>query len=387
MPNIFEYATKELSQDAFFCYLAAFALPENRQKFPLEARLADDFLVLCGLPVGEEIIRIKRQYCKIDILLITAHHILIIEDKTTSDEHGNQIACYVDAIRDLSRNDDNAFLFCDNKLKKICVCFLKTADYVRDYEFPDEDKYKNIQKPCSLRRKNIYELLKTYNGSDQILQSFRSHLATMEEKAGLQSSAIAEWTHYKWFSYLEKQLLQHSNGDRKSFNTGWVPTPDGSFYGCWFDYNSVYSPDKKTELMCAYKQMAIRFDGDGKTCQVDLCYKFYTTKTSKAVSEELADKCRNIADNLVSNLKTVVKYNKKTGWFKNNRKGTWCTYAYLRFADIDKKNHSGNLNDLPAQIYNFINDTSQAEKFAELINAEGNYIKEGNIWIPKFFDE
>jgi hypothetical protein len=42
---------------------------------------------------------------------------------------------------------------------------------------------------------------------------------------------------------------------------------------------------------------------------------------------------------------------------------------------------------LPAQIYNFINDTSQAEKFAELINAEGNYIKEGNIWIPKFFDE
>lgn len=384
-PNIFDYATKELSQDAFFCYLSSFALPENRTKFPVQANVADKFLQLCGLPANERPETVQQQYHKIDIMITTARYILIIEDKTASDEHSNQIARYIDLIRDIPDNDDNSFLFCNHSLKNICVCFLKTADYVRDYELPEEDKYSDIA-VCSLRRKDIYDLLQNDLGNDYILQSFFAYLHKKEERANILTDNVIDWSHYKWFAYLEKILLKHCHGNRKAFNMGWVPTPDGSFYGCWFDYNPIYTADKKTELLCAYKQMAIRFDKHGKTCQVDLCYKFYTAdklKKDTNISDKIISEHKNTATKLIDGLKTVVNYDKKKGWFNNNRCGKWRTYAYLRFSDIDKKHRTGTLDELLPALHNFIKDTSQTDKFIELVKTEGNYLQDKTIWLRK----
>jgi len=71
-PNIFDYATKELSQDVFFCYLSSFALSENRVKFPIPAGVADKFLQLCGLPINEKPEMIQQQYHKMTYLRLSA---------------------------------------------------------------------------------------------------------------------------------------------------------------------------------------------------------------------------------------------------------------------------------------------------------------------------
>lgn len=121
-PNIFDFATSELSQDAFICYMLNFDAP---------AKL---FLEKCNI-TGEKIVNIKRQYsantpkCKghIDILVETEKHYLIIEDKTGTNEHGNQIQRYCDALLKDSSSDKN---------KPIHACYVKT-DYLSEQEKND----------------------------------------------------------------------------------------------------------------------------------------------------------------------------------------------------------------------------------------------------------
>lgn len=94
-PNLFEFAPRELSQDAVFCYiLDCFNCPEKRQ-------LAVDFLELIGFPdVGLiDSVRIKRQEDRIDIkaevrYACGARRFLIMEDKVYTSEHDNQLQRY-----------------------------------------------------------------------------------------------------------------------------------------------------------------------------------------------------------------------------------------------------------------------------------------------------
>ena len=61
-PNIFDYATSELSQDAFICYLLAFGMDKYKKAYPREFKIAHLFLKKCGIPADEEILEIRKQY-------------------------------------------------------------------------------------------------------------------------------------------------------------------------------------------------------------------------------------------------------------------------------------------------------------------------------------
>ena len=84
-PNIFEFATKELSQDAVFCYiLDCFHAPKKKQ-------IAEKFLELLGVEDVDDIQRleIRRQEDDIDVKAIVnfrggAKKYIILEDKVYS---------------------------------------------------------------------------------------------------------------------------------------------------------------------------------------------------------------------------------------------------------------------------------------------------------------
>ena len=61
-PNIFDYATSELSQDAFICYLLEFGKEQYKNDFSKEYEIAHHFLEKCGIPFDEKIEEIKKQY-------------------------------------------------------------------------------------------------------------------------------------------------------------------------------------------------------------------------------------------------------------------------------------------------------------------------------------
>ena len=84
--NLFSFATKELSQDAFLCWCLNWY---NEPEAPLYS-MAKDLMALFGetdLP-DKLSLKIYQQWKKIDILLILPelNRVLIIEDKISSQE-------------------------------------------------------------------------------------------------------------------------------------------------------------------------------------------------------------------------------------------------------------------------------------------------------------
>ena len=95
MKNLFDYATKELSQDAFLCWLFA-----NYDEADLSSLVKELLTEFCDLSPDEIILNVEvwRQWRKIDIWYVIKTtqrekiH-LLVEDKTSSIEH-NQLENY-----------------------------------------------------------------------------------------------------------------------------------------------------------------------------------------------------------------------------------------------------------------------------------------------------
>lgn len=69
--NLFHYATSELSQDAFICWLLAHGMEEHQAEDPLLCACALDFIRrVPGLENAQQIDEIKQQYLNIDVLVI-----------------------------------------------------------------------------------------------------------------------------------------------------------------------------------------------------------------------------------------------------------------------------------------------------------------------------
>ena len=100
--NLFQYATSELSQDAFICWLLSFAMKDCHKDAALSA-CARDFLRFFIPELKDEPIYLseapRRQYKSIDVLLtVNDRYKVIIEDKTHTSDHDNQLMRYRETV-------------------------------------------------------------------------------------------------------------------------------------------------------------------------------------------------------------------------------------------------------------------------------------------------
>ncbi len=131
-PNIFQWATKELSQDAFLCWLIHWASVENALANPCMHELGRRFVErllaqrFTGLELPENsVVEVFRQVACIDIAVkITPPqgkpYALLIEDKVDASLH-NDLAGYLQRLL-----DDAHFLDCPKT--HFCSLFIKTRD-------------------------------------------------------------------------------------------------------------------------------------------------------------------------------------------------------------------------------------------------------------------
>lgn len=149
-PNIFNYATSELSQDAFICWLLEWSMQENKNKNNDLYKSGKSFLKAILKKVGvsddAEIIEIKKQYKSIDVLLIVrekngAIKTIIVEDKTFTDEHSEQLERYKKKVMGHSGKDnvEKPYICQEEDLH---VLYIKTG-YMNEEEI---SKYSNINK-------------------------------------------------------------------------------------------------------------------------------------------------------------------------------------------------------------------------------------------------
>jgi hypothetical protein len=104
-PNLFHYATSELSQDAFLAWLLSWSDQCCRDADPALHGLGIAFLSAIFAKCGQKLdlptaVKVHRQFNAVDVLaLVRESHAVLIEDKTDTAEHSNQLARYMAQIQ------------------------------------------------------------------------------------------------------------------------------------------------------------------------------------------------------------------------------------------------------------------------------------------------
>jgi hypothetical protein len=179
MNNIFDFATSELSQDAFICWCVNWINDDSRPALrELSVRLLQKF---AGVDRVESV-KVYRQFSdvtpddkklavKIDVLLVVNREIaVIVEDKVFSGEHDNQIQRYVEGLRYLAEHaeaGDDLY-----GIQEIRTVFLKKG-HMYDID-------KTVQADVMVDGKEFIKILEPFKGESEILDSYIENLESLQ---------------------------------------------------------------------------------------------------------------------------------------------------------------------------------------------------------------
>jgi len=252
-PNLFNYATSELSQDAFICWLLEWANPQHRE--------ADRELNQCALkfvdalfdkgnkkvPSQIDRVEIQQQHKNIDVMcIVNKRYAILIEDKVATVNHSNQLVRY---LKDLAE---------EYPREKIIPIYLKTIEQ-GDYSDVKEKEF------GVFLRKDFLNVLESYRGQNPILLDYRGYLQDISrEVEAYLTKPIDDWGYYQWMGF----YLRLQDELRPTGNSSWdyVPNPSGGFMGFWWHVQQDNS------VACGqYLQLE-----EGK-----LCFKIWVTNRSE----------------------------------------------------------------------------------------------------------
>lgn len=236
-PNIFNIATKELSQDAFITWLLLFGNVELEADY-VELNKCSRELITTLLrkqyPDFDSMItsvEAKRQHQNIDIwVLINQCYRLIIEDKTNTGTHNNQLERY----RKIAEKDCHKH----NYANPVCI-YLKTGNQsLGSLENVKQDGF------YTFLRQDFLEILEKYSHiQNDIFQDFLARLRMLEDKnEAFKDKEIGQWAKYDWqgfFGFLENERL----GEEERLLKKWAYAANaagGLWWGILKSYPSVY---------------------------------------------------------------------------------------------------------------------------------------------------
>ena len=240
-PNLYEFATNELAQDATIAYLLAWADPAHRKSHPrlhtLGTELLSSLLQTQKVDLPQiETLCIETQVDRIDILVRintdrdTNRIILLIEDKIDTKEHSNQIECYKKTVKKKY----------SGQYDRLVAVYLKTGNESK-VSLPNESKCGRF-----LRRDLLNVLNRFQDTGNVIVDNFRTHLqTTWEDTTNMWESASYdkwEWTQWEGF-YAE--IERRWEGD-----CGWdyISNRAGGFLACWLGFKHIGTEGRHADL-------------------------------------------------------------------------------------------------------------------------------------------
>lgn len=312
-PNIFKYATKELSQDAVICWLIEWAyhdepgyerLTEYGKKF-IEALFKKHDK---EVPQTPEKPKVWQQDNSIDVLARIGEYVLLVEDKTGTKDHSQQLNRYYEQVL---KGETNA-----GKVGKenILPIYLKTGNQ----SLFDRIRIENSTPYKVFDRGDFFTVVECYPSTHPILDDYIDYLRYLEED----TQSFKKWqegelnrTPWSWKSWqgffreLENCLVvfdgdnglvgfdeNHNNKPRPleyiwegnwheaySWGWNWVNNPAGGFAGFWWYRNKFEANDNEISL---YLQLELSLDNPAAR---KLCFKVYTEKPDR----NIAKNCQN----------------------------------------------------------------------------------------------
>ena len=218
-PNLFSFATSELSQDAFICWLLSWASPElaniDKELHKCSLNFINSLFKKHGKesPLSIEKVTIKKQDSNIDVVcIINDIFVILIEDKTSTSNHSGQLLRYLNTIN--TRNFEQ---------QNILPIYFKTGD-----QDSYEDIHVNQYQPYL--REDLLKILNQYSGSNNILKDYRSHIQEIENAVqSYQSRPINSWCGKSWTGFYLRLQQELGTGRWRK-----VANPSGGFWGFWW---------------------------------------------------------------------------------------------------------------------------------------------------------
>lgn len=253
IPNIFSYATSELSQDAMIAWLLQWASPEYREADPDLHRTGKEFVRLLAGKSDDfhiESVDVGRQWENIDIWAeINDNTFLIIEDKTGTTIHDDQLERYkISVKREYS-----------GKRTHLCYAYVKTSEEPRSVLMSIEQSgFKTIS------RAEILRCLNGYRGNDTLMVSYRKHLQGIEDSVmSYKTLPEKKWGWNAWQGFY-KELESRVDID----SWGYVANPSGGFLGAWWHFIDEKDCTMYLQLEQGKLCFKISYEGEGDRSEV-----------------------------------------------------------------------------------------------------------------------
>ncbi len=243
-PNIFNYATSELSQDAFLSWFLDWGNAKYSNTDKELNKIASEFIRnLINKPDSYKIenVEIKKQWKKIDIsALVNNKYLIIIEDKKGTKEHSNQLEKYKKIANEHYKNEN---------IEIIPVY----------YKMQEQSDYKNIINAGYkiFGREDMIKILEKYIKStnhNDIISDYYEYIVELDKAINsYKTLPINEWHWYSWHGFYT-ELQKNING-----NWDYVSNASGGFLGFWWDWNYANIENKEFEFYLQLEQDRLTF--------------------------------------------------------------------------------------------------------------------------------
>ena len=184
-PNLFNLATKELSQDAFLAWLLQWADPccsDHNEELQAVAESFLRELISLQSEVPSSIDRVKagRQWENVDVWAeVNTSHLVIIEDKVGTGQHSDQLSRY----RAIGEK------WCQERGYQLVCVYVKThSDSALNLAHVEKQGF------SVLNRKRLLELLNAHEVRSDIYNDFRDRLKELERReSNFDKKKISDW--------------------------------------------------------------------------------------------------------------------------------------------------------------------------------------------------
>ena len=326
-PNIFEIATKELSQDAFITWLLKWADDSYKA--------TDEDLHQCGKEFVSTLIKNQypnfsesinkveagRQWKKIDVWAkVNDKYLIIIEDKINSRDHSEQLKRY----KEFAEEKWNG----NNKEKPICI-YLKTGNECE----ANLKKIKDKKEYYIFDRKDFINLLNKFGQiKNNIFVDFRDRMSQIDNLTNGYKVKISDWKgkdskcdeckYYAWQG-LYKEM------ETKIENEGWgyMDNRSGGFLGFIL-----------ARLKCGRYPIFIQLE------QETFVFKISTNPKDVELPEEEIKKIRKQVRNEISS--KLIEKAKQKGYNEIIKPSRYGEGVYMAIAIVEQKNWLGADEDI-----------------------------------------
>ena len=317
-PNIFEIATKELSQDAFITWLLMWADDSYKA--------TDEDFHQCGKEFVSTLIKnqysnfsesinkvkVKRQKEKIDVWAeVNDKYLIIIEDKTNSRDHSKQLEKYKEIAEKWCQEH--------NKEKPICI-YLKTGNEC-------EANLKKIkEKGYSIfSRKDFIDLFNKFEQiKNNIFVDFKDRMSQIEGLTNrYKTEKINEWKYFEWQGFYKAI-------ETKIENEGWgyVDNLGGGFIGFLLTWG----------LYCERYPIYIQLE------EKKLCFKISTDPRHVDLPEGEKRKIRRETRNEFRSI--LIEKAKQKGYNEIRKPDMSGNGSYMTIAIVEQKDWLGADEDI-----------------------------------------